>query len=264
MQSKLNQGDLCKICIKLKSEDIYVVKDDCSDNENSFNDTSNSDDIFPNITLQERGVIDLIKERMVIEQQQQQEYIELLRNQIEYLKKDIDFFKKDIAHKNVIIENLICDDRKPRKELNTDLNDVWKLVKGDTVSKTQIMNKSNFNIPLQNRFSEIPVDECIVNDDNSHGTYTPINHLKSTTNKSDKSRIYINKNPERNFLPLRNVAKPIHNTKYVASTRKQRQIAIISDSITKPIDMNKFNDVIDNGSCVKRAYGGATASQLNY
>ena len=44
---------------------------------------------------------------------------------------------------------------------------------------------------------------------------------------------------------------------------KRNKIAIISDSITKPIGMRRFNKLIVNGDAVKRAHGGATASRLN-
>ena len=115
-QSKLNPGDLCKSCIQLKSDDIYILKDEYSDND----DTLNSE-IFPNVTSQERGVIDIIKEHMIIQQQQQQDYIDLLRNQIDYLKKDINFLRNDITPKKSIIENLICDNRNAIKELSTNI-----------------------------------------------------------------------------------------------------------------------------------------------
>ena len=49
-----------------------------------------------------------------------------------------------------------------------------------------------------------------------------------------------------------------NNTKYAEASKKNRKIAILSASITKPIDMIEFN------KCVKRAFGGATASQLNH
>ena len=39
---------------------------------------------------------------------------------------------------------------------------------------------------------------------------------------------------------------------------------MLSASITKPIDMIRFNKLIINGHCLKRAHGGATSSQLNY
>ena len=71
------------------------------------------------------------------------------------------------------------------------------------------------------------------------------------------TRIYVSEYPERNTIkmPLKNVAKSIN---------KEKKIAIVSASITKPINMNKLNESIVNGYAVKRAFGGATASQLNY
>ena len=45
---------------------------------------------------------------------------------------------------------------------------------------------------------------------------------------------------------------------------KRNKIAIISDSIIKPIDMRRFNKLIVNGDAVKRAYGCATAPRLNH
>ena len=38
---------------------------------------------------------------------------------------------------------------------------------------------------------------------------------------------------------------------------------IISDSITKRVDMIELNNHINNGNAVKRAYPGTTASQIN-
>ena len=63
----------------------------------------------------------------------------------------------------------------------------------------------------------------------------------------------------------RNLTKPLRNTytKYSEFANKEKKIAIISASITKPIDIKEFNDLIKNGKAVKRAFGGATASQLN-
>ena len=117
-QSKLNQGNLCKSCFN-QPNDIYIVKDSYSDNatlNNSLNSTANNSlnstinpDVFANITLQEREVINIIKEHMLREQQQQKEYIQLLHNQLNYLKEDIGYLKNDIIHKNVIIKNLVGD-----------------------------------------------------------------------------------------------------------------------------------------------------------
>ena len=135
---------------------------------------------------------------MLREQQQQKEYIELLHNQINYLKEDIAYLKNDIIHKNVIIESLVGD------------NNGWQLAKGSTANKTQI-NKNNFKLPLQNSFSVLPIEECI-NDINSKDTNKTINHHiedytnnrinNKAANNTNKSKIYINRNPEDNVLPL--------------------------------------------------------------
>lgn len=206
-QSKLNQGNLCKSCFN-QSNDIYIVKDAYRDNDTpniSLNNTANDSldsttnpDVFPNITAQERGVVNIIKEHMLREQQQQKEYIELLHNQINYLKEDIAYLKNDIIHKNVIIESLVGD------------NNGWQLAKGSTANKTQI-NKNNFKLPLQNSFSVLPIEECI-NDINSKDTNKTINHHiedytnnrinNKAANNTNKSKIYINRNPEDNVLPL--------------------------------------------------------------
>ena len=51
---------------------------------------------------------------------------------------------------------------------------------------------------------------------------------------------------------------------YAENTEGGKRTTILSDSITRPIDMNKFNALLEKNYAVKRAFGGATASQLNY
>ena len=53
------------------------------------------------------------------------------------------------------------------------------------------------------------------------------------------------------------------NSKYANITKKGK-VFIISDSITKPIDMLEFNNRLENRDAVKRAFPGATASQINH
>ena len=134
-------------------------------------------------------------------------------------------------------------------------------------------NQGNFNIPLQNKFNSLYVDNCVIVDDDSNKSNddsSPVSNQHFSDNKAhiaNKSRIYVNNHPERNILPPRKaennnndiVSMPISPT-----IKKQRQIVLLSASITKPIDMGEFNDLIINGNSLKRAHGGATASQLNY
>ena len=53
------------------------------------------------------------------------------------------------------------------------------------------------------------------------------------------------------------------NSKYAYIT-KEGKVFIISDSITKPIDMLEFNNNLKNRDAVKRAFPGATESQINH
>ena len=73
------------------------------------------------------------------------------------------------------------------------------------------------------------------------------------------SSVYVNNFPEKNILPLNN-----YNQCNKYEEKNGRKIAIVTDSITKPIDMIELNHCLVNGHIVKRAHGGATASQLSY
>ena len=73
-----------------------------------------------------------------------------------------------------------------------------------------------------------------------------------------KSKVYVNKFPDHDVLRRKNVLKVV--PKINAATNNK--CVIISDSITKRIDMRDFNKNLKNGSCVKRAFPGATASQI--
>ena len=111
-------------------------------------------------------------------------------------------------------------------------------------------------------------DKSVMIDNNNCETNIYQNNMPNTNKRNiNNSRIYVNQNPERNTviltLPLKDVTRPICNAKYATIARKEKKIAILSASITKPIDMNRFNHLIVNGSAVKRAYGGATVSRLN-
>ena len=134
--------------------------------------------------------------------------------------------------------------------------------------------KSNNEIPLCNRYGTLDVEDNYVdyetpikdNIEFSDKRAEQKTSKHATQNKINSSRVFVNKHPERNVLPLKNVSEqlPSAYARYAERSKKRSKIAIISDSITKPIDMRKFDDLIINGDAVKRAYGGATASRLNY
>ena len=68
-----------------------------------------------------------------------------------------------------------------------------------------------------------------------------------------KGSMYVNTFPERNISPRKKEHK-----------NNATKTVIISDSITKRINMIKLNKALKNGNALKRVFPGATASQLNY
>ena len=149
-------------------------------------------------------------------------------------------------------------------------NDIgWNVVNHHGVNKRIHCNNTyDWHVPLTNRLYGMQIDENVMEntDDNSRETYLPPSKNSiPTMNKRPTSndRMYFNEHPERNTLqmPLRNVAIPI--TRSSETRTKKRKVVLLSASITKPINMIKFNDSLVSGNAIKRAYGGATASQLN-
>ena len=119
-------------------------------------------------------------------------------------------------------------------------------------------------MPLQNRFNGFRDDDTIITENNYDSYDKPMENCLTHTNNFNRhnkatSKMYVNNFPEKNILPLNN-----RNQSNKNNEKDGRKITILSDSITKPIDMVEFNHYLVNGYTVKRAYGGATASQLSY
>ena len=70
------------------------------------------------------------------------------------------------------------------------------------------------------------------------------------------TRVYVNQNPERDILYNRSNINSKHNDIIKA--------VIVSDSITKGIDMVKFNNEFSDVTALKRVFPGATVSQINH
>ena len=95
---KLNKGNLCKECLNEKgnsAENTPVLYNTMSDNTN---DTCLND----GTVIDDRAIMDIIKENMTQEKKWNEEMTMILKNQIEYLKTKI-------IHKNTLIENLIME-----------------------------------------------------------------------------------------------------------------------------------------------------------
>ena len=81
-QAKLNKGQLCKTCFSKMinpGQDINTVKDDKMNDNGMVND---------------RAIIDLIKENMMKEQIRNEEIIMVLKEQIVYMKTEANYKNK--------------------------------------------------------------------------------------------------------------------------------------------------------------------------
>lgn len=106
----------CKHCCKTKyisckcdTKNYETRGYECRPNyDDIINRQMSSDNmLIPDMTCEERGIIDTIKTIMRREKEQQQEYIETLKGQIFYLKADVEYLQKDVTHKNNVIESLL-------------------------------------------------------------------------------------------------------------------------------------------------------------
>ena len=98
-------------------------------------------------------------------------------------------------------------------------------------------------------------DENVFN--NVLGEKVIIGTTKENRPKScNATRVYVNQNPERDILYNRSNINSKHNDIIKA--------VIVSDSITKGIDMVKFNNELSDVTALKRVFPGATASQINH
>ena len=74
----------------------------------------------------------------------------------------------------------------------------------------------------------------------------------------------MNKHPERDIMPHKTTLNKAEHTEFAKRAKKANKTVIVSDSITKRINMVKFNNALHNDNAVKRVFPGSTASQLNH
>ena len=149
---------------------------------------------------------------------------------------------------------------------NKTASNEWQTI--NTQYKGNNCNNSGtkWEIPLSNRFNAMEIYEKSMDDYNCHESVIPktanqLDPIRKTDNdkSNNKNNIFINKNPESDKMIYRNI-----KSKHAEITNRESKTLILSASITKPINMNMFNNSIVNGSAIKRAFGGSTVTQLNY
>lgn len=107
-QSQLNKGALCKTCFNDK---INKPIPTCTDGISNTNNEENNDD---GPIIEDRNVIDFIKQHMIREQQWHEETLKHLREEVIYLKQEI-------VHKNKFVEALMTELSKSNGRSNQDI-----------------------------------------------------------------------------------------------------------------------------------------------
>ena len=261
------------------------------DKDNAVININKSSDVIS----QEGTIADIIKANMVHERKYNDELITVLRDQN-------DFLKKELLQKNVIIDNLLnlCSHNNKIPDIatsntidNNNINDncslveksnyearsdymQWQNVDSNYKKKHYPIRKRADNIVVsQNRFNLLNIEDDDVTTnvfDNTDDIEQPRKHDIPSKNKADKRPLIVhNQHPQRDFSSnysrqnSGNIKRTSPgNSSYADLTKNGKKLCIFSSSLTKPINMNTFNDRLKSGVALKRAFGGATAAQLNY
>ena len=256
------------------------------------------------IEIQDRDIIDLIKENYKISKGKKNttDYISFLKEEITekniIFRKHLDIINKEmetgsLQEKNVLTsrnvsnhndvssimedETIISTDKEiiNNNENNDNCNVYRNYEKDDVFYGFQIDNKciterrknkrkltinsSTINFESINNLNLLNDEKAYYNeliDNDDINSAIPKKDVKQRDSSNEK-RVYVNQFPERDILPNK-------RTDQNRSREIKTKVVIVSDSITKRINMLKFNNDQQYDNTVKRAFPGATTSQLNH
>ena len=134
----------------------------------------------------------------------------------------------------------------------------------------KIPNKRDYNITTKNRFCTLNIEETQFDNnnnrteayDNDETSYN--NNTKNKLNKAvinRRPKIVTNRNP-KNQDDQGNINNDQANSNYVNNKKNPKKIYIFSDSITKRIIMNRFNQPLISGKAQRKSFPGAKAKEL--
>ena len=270
VQNKLNKGKLCKTCFndqKTAANNKQTVGNLVNEKINSNTDNDND------ICLDDRNIIDLIKQNMHLEKQWHAEVVGLLKDQVSFLKNEI-------SHKNTLIENLIIElstrsnnGSRSCSDFNNDSNNASQLSvssanydntfeSNNSETSKPNMEKPEEDILCTNRFKTLIIDE-----DSDSNDVLQNNGIKITryASQEDITRQKINKvnTKAKHKNEIYNKANHVPgNSSYSEITRGGKKILILSDSLCSRIRMKEFNQYITNGYAYRKNFPGATPKDI--
>ena len=265
--------------------------------------------------VQDRDIIDLIKENILQDKKRETEYTNLLKDYIYFLKDEITHKNKFICKQlNIIYKREVVETGPPNRnnvfssndlfnvndtslspnevgrvtisDDNSDISDIlypnyekddvcsnnipaidnkWITERRKNKKSQNIINSSLNEFESLNNYNLLVDHEKELIDTDEPNKAETVEDRNNNYNATIKSRVYVNEFPERDVLPTKRTVNVVtQNKKYAERKKKMTKSVIISDSITKRINMIKLNNRLENGNALKRAFPGATASQLNH
>ena len=205
---------------------------------------------------------------------------------INILSEQIIFLKEENENKNIIIKTLLenqkilIQDEKNAKNVKNIKNMKQFPVEDEFIypkrRNKEVLNlnrvsnkfKSNWQLPLQNHFSSLNLNDDINSTESDNDT-NDVTSTKRVTNKTKTKRRpspVINQFPEneKSFVNRRRLS----NRKTIIPIEKDdsrlKTTTILSDSIPKRFNMKDFNESMNDGRTYLKSFPGAKASHLKH
>ena len=242
--------------------------------------------------VNDRTIIDLIKENMMKEHIRNEEIITVLKEQIVYMKTEANY-------KNKLIESLLTELYELKKNSNNEHSfynqeqytpskysptNTVSMMLSDKCTNHDNINESSLNSSHLARINEDTMTSHIMNrktTDNNAENNTQSNQLLQIDSdkpyvvpkqKSDNPTITKNEikydglrsslsNAQKDDMNIYPKTIP-GNSLYTDITNSGRKVCILSDSMSKGIKMKELNKYIKKGYVYRKTFDGATSSEL--
>ena len=234
--------------------------------------------------VNDRTIIDLIKENMMKEQIRNEEIITVLKEQIVYMKTEANY-------KNKLIESLLTE----LYELKKNSNNEHSFYNQEQYTPSEYSPTNTVSIMLSDKYTNHDnINESSLNTShlarNEDATTSHIMNRKTTDNNAENNtqsnqlvQIDIAFNSDKPYVvpneikydelrsSLTNAQKDDMNiypktipgnSLYADITNSGRKVCILSDSMSKGIKMKELNKYINKGYVYRKTFDGATSSEL--
>ena len=280
------ERNICSECLRKLKENDYVLIDANKQDDEALLDRSTIADVNGLTTQDELNddendilrIKNIIKECLAEDNERNNNAMSILTNHIKYMQKDID-------QKNILINELLEGLRNINK-IKTPTNIMKENhINNETFAPFKTIRPSNSHryticledeeIQISNRFQPLQLPDEVSGDretnkymyhddvniitNNQTTKNTRSSGINATSSPKRRPQVVVKSNPEKENYFLKTVPG---RASYTNITKEGKKTCLIGASILKRIDLKEFNRWLENGTAIKRCFGGAVASQL--